>query len=157
MFRSRMLTTNDTDKKDLPMTNRSIAALYLRTAAENQAAILDQRRLCTDYATAQGWVVDEVFVDDGVSGLRDDRTGLNALRACIETGQVQIVLATDPARIARDWTIIDDLARLYAVNDVRLAYAKTQPDLPSVVELPLREERQPRARIGCTIKDEDLR
>ena len=52
------------------MTDRPVAALYLRSAAANADAIAEQRRLCTEYAAARGWSVGEIFVDDGVSGLR---------------------------------------------------------------------------------------
>ncbi len=68
------------------MTDRPVAALYLRSAAENAAAIAEQRRRCTVHAAAQGWSVGEMFVDDGVSGLNDERPGLGALRGCMRDG-----------------------------------------------------------------------
>lgn len=91
-----------------------------------------------------------------MSGLRVDRPGLDALRTCIGTGRVQIVLATEPARIARDWTIIDDLERACHDDGVRLAYVETQPDLRSIMERLFAEERRRRARMGCPVEDEDL-
>lgn len=43
------------------MTDRPVAALYLRSAAENPAAINDQRRRCTLHASAEGWCVGDVL------------------------------------------------------------------------------------------------
>ena len=139
------------------MTDSPVAALYLRSAAENPAAIVDQRRRCTLHASAQGWTVGDVFVDDGVSGLRDDRPGLGALRECIASGQVQVVLATERARIARDPAIIDDLGRFCDLHHVRLVYVDGPVLGPcSTMQRLFREEVLLRALRGDDMENEEL-
>lgn len=86
----------------------------------DRAGIDERRRRCTLHASAQGWSINKVFVDDGMSVLRDERPGLGDLRECI--AMVQVVLAADPARIARDPAVIDDLGRSCELNDARLKY-----------------------------------
>jgi len=79
-----------------------IAALYLRSATQNDDAIAAQHRVCTAHAVARGWSVGETCIDNGVGGIDEYRPGLNALRDCLRDGRASILIAEDGARLFRD-------------------------------------------------------
>ena len=92
------------------MTAETNALLYLRAARASDAAIAEQRSLCTGYAEARGWRILDVVVDNGVGGLADT-PGLKILRDCIARGEAQAVIATDLVRISRDPQRVHSFAR----------------------------------------------
>lgn len=77
---------------------------YVRVSTAEQARegiSLDAQRTAVErYAKVAGWGLVEVFADEGISGTRRDRPGLDAaLRVATETGAVLIVYRLD--RLAR--------------------------------------------------------
>ncbi|MBJ3764376.1 recombinase family protein [Maribius pontilimi] len=122
------------------MTDQTIAALYLRSATSNDAAIAEQRRYCTEHAAAQGWRIGEVFVDNGASVVRD-RPGLAALRDCIKQGRAQIALAANPASIARDPEMLSDFSQFCETNGARIAYVDAPGDFAPLMGRLLQEQR----------------
>jgi hypothetical protein len=80
------------------------AALYARVSTEAQAdrgTIGSQLALLRDHiAAADDELVGE-YVDDGHSGARLDRPGLDALRDAAEAGLIQRVWCLSPDRLAR--------------------------------------------------------
>ncbi len=95
------------------------AALYARVSTERQAdrgTIGSQLALPREHIVA---VDDELvgeYVDDGQSGARLDRPGLDALRDAAEAGLVQRVWCLSPDRLARAYAyqvlVLDELDRL---------------------------------------------
>lgn len=79
------------------------AALYARfsTDAQNHASAADQLERCRRYAEGRGFEVRERFSDEGLSGASLDRPGLTALRAAVEAGRVDVVIAESLDRISR--------------------------------------------------------
>lgn len=108
------------------MTDSTTALIYLRSAAENNEAIARQRRACLDHAAAQDWLVIDVFMDNGASGPAR-RDGFNALCDRVQTGQADVVLTQDPARIARDPDALAAFRRLCDDHAVRLAFTSGAP------------------------------
>src|ERR1700677_2582956 len=108
-------------------------AIYARVSTENQetrGTIGSQlATLRTRVAAAQDDLVGE-FVDDGYSGARLDRPGLDALRDAAEAGSVEVVWCLSPDRLARSYAyqilILEELAR-YNVS-VRFADAPPLDD-----------------------------
>ena len=94
------------------------AALYARVSTERQAdrgTIGSQLAVLREHlATAGDELVDE-YVDDGQSGARLDRPGLDALRDAAEAGLVQRVWVLSPDRLARAYAyqvlVLDELDR----------------------------------------------
>lgn len=85
-------------------TDARLAVGYIRVSTAEQARegiSLDAQRAAVErYASAAGWTLVETFADEGISGTRRDRPGLDeALRTATEAGAVLVVYRLD--RLAR--------------------------------------------------------
>ena len=94
------------------------AALYARVSTERQAdrgTIGSQLVLLREHIAAAGDELVGEYVDDGHSGARLDRPGLDALRDAAEAGLVQRVWCLSPDRLARAYAyqvlVLDELDR----------------------------------------------
>src|SRR5881394_2761423 len=95
------------------------AAVYARVSTTRQAQAqgieqqLDRLRAA---ATGRGWELEEqhVYRDDGYSGARIGRPGLDRLRDHAALGELDLVLVTAPDRLARNYVhqmlLIEELA-----------------------------------------------
>ena len=111
------------------------AALYARVSTESQQArgtIGSQIAALRERLAAEGREVAGEFVDDGHSGARLDRPGLDALRDAAEAGAVSEVWCLSPDRLARNYAyqvvVLEELARCGVT--VRFADAPTIDDDP---------------------------
>jgi site-specific DNA recombinase len=93
-------------------------ALYARVSTERQAqrgTIGSQLTALRDQVSTAGHQLAGEFVDDGHSGARLDRPGLDALRDAAEAGLFEAVWCLSPDRLARVYAyqvlILDELAR----------------------------------------------
>ena len=96
-------------------------ALYVRvsTDRQQQAQTIEQQvaQLQSYVAAHQGWTVaaEHVFRDDGYSGARLDRPGLDALRDQAARAAFDVVLITAPDRLVRNFVhqmvIMEELGR----------------------------------------------
>jgi site-specific DNA recombinase len=93
-------------------------ALYARVSTERQAergTIGSQLELLRAQVTAAGDELVGEYVDDGHSGARLDRPGLDALRDAAEGGLFEQVWCMSPDRLARAYAyqvlVLDELAR----------------------------------------------
>jgi site-specific DNA recombinase len=94
------------------------AALYARVSTERQAdrgTIGSQLAVLREHVAAVGDELVSEYVDDGHSGARLDRPGLDALRDAAEAGLVERVWCLSPDRLARAYAyqvlVLDELAR----------------------------------------------
>jgi site-specific DNA recombinase len=104
------------------------AALYLRvsTDRQQQAQTIEQQvtQLRTYAAARDGWTVtaEHVFRDDGYSGAKLDRPGLDALGDQAARAAFDVVLVTAPDRLARNFVhqmvVLEELER----RGVRLVF-----------------------------------
>ncbi len=110
--------------------DQKITALYERLSSEDDLqgesnSIINQKRLLEDYARKHGFKNTVHFTDDGVSGTRFDRQGLNKMLEGIEAGTIVTVIIKDMSRAGRDYlrvglfmeTLRERDVRLIAVND----------------------------------------
>ena len=82
------------------------AALYARVSTERQER---QQTIDSQLTALRGWAAagghqlaeEHVFRDEGYSGARLDRPGLDALRDVIRDGAVELVAVLSPDRLAR--------------------------------------------------------
>ncbi len=98
------------------------AALYARVSTERQAdrgTIGSQLQLLREQVAAAGDELVGEYVDDGHSGARLDRPGLDALRDAAEAGLVERVWCLSPDRLARAYAyqvlVLDELDRFGVV------------------------------------------
>ncbi|HTY33928.1 recombinase family protein [Mycobacterium sp.] len=94
------------------------AGLYARVSTERQAdrgTIGSQLALLREHIAAAGDELVGEYVDDGHSGARLDRPGLDALRDAAEAGLIERVWCLSPDRLARAYAyqvlVLDELAR----------------------------------------------
>ena len=105
------------------------AVLYARVSSKDQAeegySLQDQLRTLRGWAESNGYEVVEEVTDPGYSGASLERPGLGRVRDLVAAGGVDLVLAQDRDRIARDPIITGWLqiqfeqhgTRLRALND----------------------------------------
>jgi site-specific DNA recombinase len=93
-------------------------AVYARVSSESQAArgtIASQLEALASRTAAERDEVVATYIDDGYSGARLDRPGLDALRDAAEAGAFEAVWCLSPDRLAREFAyqvlIMDELAR----------------------------------------------
>ena len=92
--------------------------IYARVSTDTQqarATIGSQLQTLRDRITAEGDELVEEFVDDGYSGARLDRPGLDRLRDAAEAGAIDAIWCLSPDRLARSYAyqilILDEFAR----------------------------------------------
>jgi site-specific DNA recombinase len=95
------------------------AAIYARVSTERQAGrgtIGSQLEALRAHVATAGDELAGEYRDDGHSGARLDRPGLDALRDAAEAGLFEVVYCLSPDRLARSYAyqvlILDELARL---------------------------------------------
>jgi site-specific DNA recombinase len=95
------------------------AGIYARVSTEAQEArgtIGSQLEALRARVTADGDALVAEFVDDGYSGARLDRPGLDRLRDAAEAGRIEVIWCLSPDRLARSFAyqmlILDELSRL---------------------------------------------
>lgn len=107
------------------------AALYCRLSKDDMAqgdseSIKTQKAILTQYAKGNGFLVVEVYVDDGFSGLNFDRPDFNRMLDDIEAGKIDVVITKDLSRLGRDHLKVGHFTEIYfpmknvryiAVND----------------------------------------
>ena len=103
-------------------------AIYARVSSESQEArgtIGSQLEILRKRVTAEGHELVAEFCDDGCSGARLDRPGLDALRDAAEAGRLDAVWCLSPDRLARMYAyqviVLDELAR----HDVKVLFHDT--------------------------------
>ena len=85
------------------------AALYLRLSRDDNngnlesMSIANQRDYLLNYAEEKGWVVYDIYIDDGHSGTTFDRPSFKRMIADIEVGHINLVLTKDLSRLGRNY------------------------------------------------------
>ena len=96
------------------------AALYARVSSDRQkesGTIASQTAALRQFAQARGYSVppEWVFEDDGFSGARLDRPGLEAVRDLAAEGRIEAVLVLSPDRLSRKYAyqvlLLEEFAR----------------------------------------------
>ncbi len=83
-------------------------AIYTRVSTERQEreqTIESQLAVLRAWAEANGHAVapEHIFLDEGYSGARLDRPGLDRLRDAVQNGEVRAVVVLSPDRLARKY------------------------------------------------------
>lgn len=83
------------------MTDKKRVAIYCRVANEDDATIKYQEAVVRRFAEKNGFSDFVCYCDNGVSGLRLDRPGMNKLMDDIRNGLVGTVIVKCHDRVAR--------------------------------------------------------
>lgn len=91
-------------KASIMTENTSIKAIiYARVAQEDEPAITRQLDACRELAASRGWEVTAEFTDNGASASGfTARPGFGAMMARADSGDVDVVIAYDVTRLARN-------------------------------------------------------
>lgn len=80
------------------------AAIYARLSTDKQdlSSIADQYRVCTDFATRQGWKVVARYADEGISGAAiGNRPGFNTMMDAATRDEIDVLLVVELSRLSR--------------------------------------------------------
>ena len=114
------------------MQNNYKVGLYLRLSRDDNnsesesMSISNQRNLLTNYVNERGWEIEEIYVDDGISGVTFDRPAFKRMIKDIEEKRINMVVTKDLSRLGRNYVKVgyytDDYfirhkVRFVAVND----------------------------------------
>jgi site-specific DNA recombinase len=97
-------------------------ALYARVSTSHQqqeGTIASQVQVLTEYIHQQAWSLlpEHTYLDDGFSGTRLDRPGLDRLRDGAQRGEFDAVVVLSPDRFARNyahqWLLIEEFEKVH--------------------------------------------
>lgn len=83
------------------------AWLYYRLSNDDdpeQNSLVNQRRICQEFASIQGYHIVGESSDDNASGMKFNRRGLDALTAVVDAGKIDAVIVKDLSRLGRHRT-----------------------------------------------------
>lgn len=83
-------------------------AIYIRLSKEDanlgeSESITNQKTLLTKYVEEQGYVLVDIYIDDGYTGTNFNRPAFQRMLKDIETGKVNMVITKDLSRLSRDY------------------------------------------------------
>lgn len=77
------------------------AVVYIRTAANNEAAAAEQRKECMQYIESKGYQYLREYADIGTSGLHNVRSAFDAMTIDAHIGEFDRIIIFSPSRISR--------------------------------------------------------
>ena len=98
---------------------------YLRCAAQNEEYTAVQRAEIQQYLEERGWGLAGTYVDNGYSGNSDRRPALLQLRQDIQDGQVDVIVASNLARLFRSFSRLQCFLRLLQEHQIGLICLET--------------------------------
>lgn len=93
-------------------------ALYCRLSKDDMMqgdseSIKTQKAMLTQYAREKGFLVVEIYVDDGWSGLNFERPDFMRMLDDIEAGKIDVVITKDLSRLGRDHLKVGYFTEIY--------------------------------------------
>lgn len=81
--------------------------IYCRLSKDDElrgesASISHQREMMTEYCKKKGWSIEEIYVDDGYSGLNQNRPDLQKLLDDVIKKKINLVITKDYSRLGRN-------------------------------------------------------
>ena len=78
------------------------AAVYIRSAAHNEAATAEQRKECREYIDRKGYEYAGEYVDIGARGIANIRSAFDAMTIDAHIGEIDKIIVISLARISRN-------------------------------------------------------
>ena len=105
----------------------NIALAYLRVSTGDQST-QQQHEEILYYAKTHGFTVKWILVDDGISGAKTDRKGLNEALELVRSGQCKIVIVRQISRLGRSFNHVTNLLNEFQNSGVRFIAIKDGVD-----------------------------
>lgn len=80
------------------------AAIYIRTAAPDEAAAAEQRKECMQHLERKGYTFTKEYADIGTSGLNNIRSAFDAMTIDAHIGDFDRIIVASASRISRSAT-----------------------------------------------------
>lgn len=96
-------------------------AIYCRLSQDDgqegdSSSIQTQKMMLKQYAQDNGFVIHDIYVDDGYSGLNFERPAFQRMLQDIEKGKVNLVITKDLSRLGRDYIMTGYYTEIYFSN-----------------------------------------
>ena len=113
----------------IPKQTEYKVGIYLRLSRDDERqgeslSIENQRRVLTNYVKKQGWTIYDEYVDDGISGVTFERTGVKRLLEDAKAGNINLILCKDMSRFGRNYIqfgqYVDYLFPMYNIRFIAL-------------------------------------
>lgn len=90
------------------MIEKNRAAIYCRLSVDDgidqdSQSINNQKEVLTEYCLNNDFIIENIYIDDGISGTTFERPGFNKMIESIEQGNIDIVVTKDLSRLGRDY------------------------------------------------------
>lgn len=89
-------------------------ALYLRLSRDDKnsdsesMSISNQRTMLMDFTAERGWHVEDIYIDDGISGTTFERPSFMRMVADIEKKRINMVIVKDLSRLGRNYVKVGE-------------------------------------------------
>lgn len=99
---------NRIEEMETMMASTYKVGIYCRLSKDDDireresASIAHQREMMQKYCAERGWHVEEIYVDDGFSGLNQNRPELQRLLSDVEAKKINLVITKDYSRLGRN-------------------------------------------------------
>src|SRR4051794_19733790 len=94
-------------------------AIYERVSTTDQSVASQESQL-VEFASKRGWHIQDVYCDEGISGKRRSRPGLDRLVSNCRKGRIDVVLCQRLDRLGRN--LIDLLRILEELRELRIDF-----------------------------------
>lgn len=96
-------------------------AIYIRLSKEdldkdvssNSLSVENQRNVLTDYVNRNGYILVDVYIDDGYTGTNFDRPAFKRMIKDIEDKKINMVITKDLSRLGRDYIATGEYVEKY--------------------------------------------
>ena len=76
-------------------------------------SIGNQKSMLTEYVHKNGWNIEEIYVDDGWSGVNFDRPDFKRMINDIEIGRINLVIVKDLSRLGRNYILCGQYTEIF--------------------------------------------
>ena len=93
-------------------------AIYCRLSVDDgtnleSMSIASQKTMLTEYVKKQGWKLNDIYVDDGYSGVNFERPAFQRMIHDIEQGRINLVIVKDLSRLGRNYIMCGQYTEIY--------------------------------------------
>ena len=117
---------------------RNNTAIYCRISVEDRLtdkeSIKNQKEILTSYVLQNGWIIYDIYIDDGYSGTNFNRPSFIKMINDIEKGNIDIVVTKDLSRLGRNYLETGKYTDIYFPNK-NIRYIALNDNIDSFNEL----------------------